>query len=281
MAGRDRAGPSRAGPRPDLHQQGRRRAGRAAPPGAGRGSRRRSPTASARRGDADGVDLPRLRRAVAARARPADRRGAEVTAARRRDALPARRAGAAARPWPLPRPDQTLSTHTSRPRHPRPASWRSTSWRPTRCGSTTPGCSGSLEGVKPIQDVQKAAATARRRLQLADVIDRYCRPRRTGSTLSTSATRSPLLSRLAREHPAVGLAERERFRVVLLDEYQDTSVRPESPAPAPLRWRPPGHRGRRPLPGDLRLARGERAQHRRVRRRLPAHRRRAVAGAIP
>lgn len=30
--------------------------------------------------------------------------------------------------------------------------------------------------------------------------------------------------RLATEHPAVGQAERERFKVVLLDEYQDTSV---------------------------------------------------------
>ena len=31
-------------------------------------------------------------------------------------------------------------------------------------------------------------------------------------------------SRLVSEHPAVGAAERERYRVVLLDEYQDTSV---------------------------------------------------------
>lgn len=31
-------------------------------------------------------------------------------------------------------------------------------------------------------------------------------------------------TRLAREHPAVGEVERDRFRVVLLDEYQDTSV---------------------------------------------------------
>ena len=31
-------------------------------------------------------------------------------------------------------------------------------------------------------------------------------------------------ARLAREQPEVGEAERERFQVVLLDEYQDTSV---------------------------------------------------------
>lgn len=33
-----------------------------------------------------------------------------------------------------------------------------------------------------------------------------------------------LVARLAEEHPEVGAAERESFRVVLLDEYQDTSV---------------------------------------------------------
>ena len=33
-----------------------------------------------------------------------------------------------------------------------------------------------------------------------------------------------LAARLARELPEVGEAERAKFRVVLLDEYQDTSV---------------------------------------------------------
>src|SRR5204863_9700574 len=34
-------------------------------------------------------------------------------------------------------------------------------------------------------------------------------------------------ARLAREHPGVGELERDRFRVVLLDEYQDTSYAQE------------------------------------------------------
>ena len=76
--------------------------------------------------------------------------------------------------------------------------------------------------------------------------------------------------------PRSGAVEREKFKVVLLDEYQDTSV-----AQALMLSRlfsgpdeahglgPPGHRGRRPQPGDLRLAGRLGLQHPRLRRVVP------------
>ena len=81
-----------------------------------------------------------------------------------------------------------------------------------------------------------------------------------------------LAARLADEHPGVGALERGKARVVLLDEYQDTSVAQalllgrlfSGPDPA-SRARPRRDRGGRPEPGDLRLARRVRLQHPAVR----------------
>ena len=93
---------------------------------------------------------------------------------------------------------------------------------------------------------------------------------------STSATRwrSPRGSPRLPEVPAI---ERERFAAVLLDEYQDTGHAQIETAARPVRRRAPGHRRRRPVPVDLRLARRERRQHRRASRdrsRRPTARRR-------
>ena len=69
-----------------------------------------------------------------------------------------------------------------------------------------------------------------------------------------------LAARIAARHPEVGAAERARYQVVLLDEYQDTSHAQLRPAAGPVRRRAPGDRRRRPLPVDLRLARRQRGQ---------------------
>ena len=61
-------------------------------------------------------------------------------------------------------------------------------------------------------------------------------------------------ARVARDHPEVGAIERGRFKVVLLDEYQDTSHAQVVLLQRAVRRRPPGDRGRRPVPVDLRLA---------------------------
>ncbi len=68
---------------------------------------------------------------------------------------------------------------------------------------------------------------------------------------------------VVRAVPAVGDAERARFKVVLLDEYQDTSV-VQSWLLAELFGGLGRHGGRRPEPVDLRLAWRERGQPRRV-----------------
>ena len=117
-----------------------------------------------------------------------------------------------------------------------------------------PSCSGLVEAYRGLK----------RHLGLMDFSDQIALARAAG-----------------RRAPEVGEIEREKFRVVLLDEYQDTSVaqalmlkRLFSGPDAGRRARPPGHRGRRPQPGDLRLARRLGLQHPRVRPRLPAARRR-------
>ena len=70
----------------------------------------------------------------------------------------------------------------------------------------------------------------------------------------------------------VGRRERARWQVVLLDEYQDTSVRAAAPAEGAVRRRAPGARRRRPAPVDLRLARCLRRHPRALRPQLPRRR---------
>ncbi|MFH8794486.1 UvrD-helicase domain-containing protein [Streptomyces sp. NPDC017941] len=72
-------------------------------------------------------------------------------------------------------------------------------------------------------DLRRVPETAAARLQLAELVDRYRTAKRArdlldfGDQIAHSAT-------LARTHADVGRILREEFRVVLLDEYQDTSV---------------------------------------------------------
>ena len=70
---------------------------------------------------------------------------------------------------------------------------------------------------------EKAISAIDRRAELLDLVEAY---RRLKSDLSLMdfADQIALAAELARDCPEVGAAEREHFRVVLLDEYQDTSV---------------------------------------------------------
>jgi DNA helicase-2/ATP-dependent DNA helicase PcrA len=70
---------------------------------------------------------------------------------------------------------------------------------------------------------KEARATALARLDLLDLVDDL-RARKRALSVLDFGDQLALAARLVREHPQVGLAERERFAVVLLDEYQDTSV---------------------------------------------------------
>jgi DNA helicase-2/ATP-dependent DNA helicase PcrA len=70
---------------------------------------------------------------------------------------------------------------------------------------------------------EKAISAIDRRAELLDLVDGY-RDLKRHLGLMDFSDQIALAARLASECPEVGAAEREKFRVVLLDEYQDTSV---------------------------------------------------------
>ncbi|MBW4703097.1 ATP-dependent helicase [Micromonospora sp. RL09-050-HVF-A] len=71
-------------------------------------------------------------------------------------------------------------------------------------------------------DVRKALQLQRTRLKLLPLVRAYAR-RKDDFEAMDFADQLARAARVARDHPAVGAVERDRFRVVLLDEYQDTS----------------------------------------------------------
>ncbi len=70
---------------------------------------------------------------------------------------------------------------------------------------------------------KEVAAAAQRRIQLAHLVEEL-RAAKTAREVHDFSDQMRLAARLAQDHPEVGAAMREAFRVVLLDEYQDTSV---------------------------------------------------------
>ncbi|OON81274.1 ATP-dependent DNA helicase [Streptomyces tsukubensis] len=72
-------------------------------------------------------------------------------------------------------------------------------------------------------DLRKVPETARARLALTELVGRYRQAKRERDLLDFG-DQIALSARLATEHREVGAALRDEFRVVLLDEYQDTSV---------------------------------------------------------
>ena len=72
------------------------------------------------------------------------------------------------------------------------------------------------------QTVRKIIATQRAREQLLPLVSRYAAAKAAREVLDHS-DQVALAARIASRHPEVGAAERARYQVVLLDEYQDTS----------------------------------------------------------
>src|SRR5580698_1227799 len=70
--------------------------------------------------------------------------------------------------------------------------------------------------------VRKIIATQRAREQLLPLVERYAAAK-AGREVLDHSDQVALAARIASRHPEVGLAERARYQVVLLDEYQDTS----------------------------------------------------------
>jgi DNA helicase-2/ATP-dependent DNA helicase PcrA len=72
-------------------------------------------------------------------------------------------------------------------------------------------------------DGDKVAEAFARREELLDLVEHYRRQKRDLGLMDFS-DQIALAARLAAEQPLVGGLEREKYRIVLLDEYQDTSV---------------------------------------------------------
>jgi DNA helicase II / ATP-dependent DNA helicase PcrA len=70
--------------------------------------------------------------------------------------------------------------------------------------------------------VRKIISTQRAREQLLPLVSRYAAAKAAREVLD-HGDQVALAARIARRHPEVGAAERARYQVVLLDEYQDTS----------------------------------------------------------
>jgi DNA helicase-2/ATP-dependent DNA helicase PcrA len=73
---------------------------------------------------------------------------------------------------------------------------------------------------QPVQDVVAAVG---KRIELLELVERYRQAKRRRAVMDFSDQMASA-ARLAESCPGVGAGERERYRVVLLDEYQDTSV---------------------------------------------------------
>ena len=81
-------------------------------------------------------------------------------------------------------------------------------------------CAAAKKG--PSADQQKLAANLRARAETAELARRYQR-RKDDSGFMDYGDLLRYATRIARDVPEAGAAEREKFRVVLLDEFQDTS----------------------------------------------------------
>ncbi|HJY71411.1 MAG TPA: ATP-dependent helicase, partial [Streptosporangiaceae bacterium] len=80
---------------------------------------------------------------------------------------------------------------------------------------------GALPGRVP-GSVRKIMDTQRAREQLLPLVERYAKAKAAREVLD-HGDQVALAARIASQHPEVGAAERARYHVVLLDEYQDTS----------------------------------------------------------
>jgi DNA helicase II / ATP-dependent DNA helicase PcrA len=81
----------------------------------------------------------------------------------------------------------------------------------------------SLADARQVQDVVRAADATRRRDELLELVAAYRAAKRDRGVMDFS-DQMALGATIAEQCPEVAAMERDRFRVVLLDEYQDTSV---------------------------------------------------------
>ena len=88
--------------------------------------------------------------------------------------------------------------------------------------ATLPAVVGDPAPGVPAAPIKKIMARLAERQRIAAIAQAYLRVKREREVLDFG-DQVALAARIAREVPEVGAGERERYRVVLLDEYQDTS----------------------------------------------------------
>jgi len=117
-----------------------------------------------------------------------------------------------------------------RRRSPRPCSSWPATW-PSTCATTSDVTAvglwlsaehDALPG-RVTAAVRKIITTQRAREQLLPLVSRYAAAKAAREVLD-HGDQVALAARIASRHPEVGAAERARYQVVLLDEYQDTST---------------------------------------------------------
>ncbi|MFM9366889.1 UvrD-helicase domain-containing protein [Streptomyces sp. Da 82-17] len=96
--------------------------------------------------------------------------------------------------------------------------------RPSRLRAYDAELLQALDGVKLSNaDLRKVPETAAARQELTELVERYRAAKRSGDLLDFG-DQIALSATLADTRPEVGRILRDEFRVVMLDEYQDTSV---------------------------------------------------------
>ena len=135
----------------------------------------------------------------------------------------------------------------------------------------------------PSQWLLRMLATQTERTELVPLIDAL-HARMRAEKVMDFGMQMASAARLASTFPQVGEQLRQRYRVVLLDEYQDTGHAQRDRAVVAVRRRrrrrPRADRRRRPDPVDLRLARRVGDQPAAVHHRLPADRTAAPAPTL-
>ena len=141
---------------------------------------------------------------------------------------------------------------------------------------------GPRQKAEPSQRYRRWSDAQRMRHALIPLVEAFGARKRAERALDFG-DQLAIAARVAAEHPEVGTQERATYRAVLLDEYQDTghaqrvllrALFGAAPEPRPVAHSG-GHRRRRPVPVDLRLARRERGQPPAVPHRLPGSGRRS------
>ena len=110
---------------------------------------------------------------------------------------------------------------------------------------------------EPYAEVRKLLDRAASRAALLPLVERYRRAKQQAGAIDFG-DQVAIAARVADAFAEVGRGGADPVRGRAAGRVPGHRARPADPAPRAVRRRPPGDRGRRPVPVDLRLARGQR-----------------------